>query len=79
MNEKINEILDCVSDISNNYIAEKELSGSEFNLLKISKITKDEVKNCMILAELLNPSGSHGQKSKFLKSFCGNVLDCLTR
>lgn len=35
MNEKINEILDCVSDISNNYIAEKELSGSEFNLLKI--------------------------------------------
>lgn len=75
MNEKINEILDCVSDISNNYIAEKELSGSEFNLLKISKITKDEVKNCMILAELLNPSGSHGQKSKFLKSFCENVLD----
>lgn len=50
--------------------SERELKGEFFNLFSILKVERDEVHtHSTFLAELLNPSGSHGNKEKFLKLF----------
>ncbi|MBD5440462.1 MAG: PD-(D/E)XK nuclease family protein [Treponema sp.] len=50
--------------------SERELKGEFFNLFSILKVERDEIHtHSTFLAELLNPSGSHGNKEKFLKLF----------
>lgn len=45
-------------------------TGSSFNLFKIIDLTTDEVRlHSQIIAELLNPKGSHGQGALFLEKF----------
>lgn len=51
----------------NNELA--RITGSDFNVFKIIKFKSDELKHSAFLAELLNPKGSHGQGSIFLKLF----------
>ncbi|MDR2885268.1 MAG: PD-(D/E)XK nuclease family protein, partial [Rikenellaceae bacterium] len=46
------------------------VSGEEFNLLRIAGLTADEVRvHSAILADLLNPCGSHGRGPVFLELF----------
>ncbi|WP_295935501.1 PD-(D/E)XK nuclease family protein [uncultured Alistipes sp.] len=47
-----------------------QLSGERFNLFKIIKLTANEVRvHSALLAELLNPRGTHGQGVMFLDLF----------
>ncbi len=49
-------------------------SGESFNVFNILRIAHYEVRtHSPILAELLNPKGSHGQGAVFLKDFCSTV------
>ena len=49
-------------------------SGEYFNLFEITGIKTDEVKMCRMLAEIINPSGTHFLGFVFLKSFVHKVL-----
>ena len=53
---------------------DKSLKGEFFNVFDVVGIGSDEVKMCKVLAEIINPHGSHSQEITFLKSFCDIVL-----
>lgn len=53
---------------------ESRLRGEEFNVYKVCGVNHYETTHSAILAEWLNPKGSHGQKSLFLDAFISNVL-----
>jgi len=47
-----------------------EVTGENFNILRILKLESSEVRmHSALIAELLNPRGSHGQKDVFLQIF----------
>ena len=78
MNDSIKLILKNIEEIVNKNTKQLRENGTCFNLLEISGINNLEVKMCRILAELINPSGSHYQHTVFLKSFVKNVLNIET-
>ena len=49
--------------------AERFRQGKEFNIFRVQRILNDEVKICRLIRELLDPRGSHGQGSVFLRLF----------
>lgn len=49
-------------------------NGEYFNIFEITGIKTDEVKMCRMLAEIINPGGTHFLGSVFLKSFVHKVL-----
>ncbi|UOE39716.1 PDDEXK-like family protein [Chryseobacterium oryzae] len=52
------------------------LSGENFNIFSIMSMESDEVfTHSALIAELLNPKGSHGMGGDFLKAFYGIVLE----
>ena len=51
--------------------------GTKFNLIKIFK--PDEVRISNVIAELLNPKGSHGQREVFLKCFLSEIYNLLKK
>lgn len=56
-------------------LSERFQQRESFNLFKILRSSSDEVRlHSRFLAELLNPYGSHGKGSVFLKHFCNDVL-----
>ena len=48
--------------------------GEQFNMFKACGVNHYENTHSAIVAELLNPDGSHGQKDMFLKLFIDNVI-----
>ena len=63
-------LLEKVQEISKRYEEIDLISGSRFNVFNVLNITSDEVRlHSKFIAELLNPSGSHGQGFVFLKLF----------
>lgn len=64
--KKMVEEVDKISEKYQNKVAE---SGENFNLFNILGIEAWENAHSKILAELLNPKGSHGQGDLFLKLF----------
>lgn len=48
------------------------MQGQAVNLIDLLKVGRDELRNCALLAWLLDCSGSHGQGAAFLRCF----LDC---
>ncbi len=59
-----------ISSICDKYQLLEEQSGDNFNIFNVINLTTDEVRvHSAFLAELLNPRGSHGQKSQFLDIF----------
>jgi len=63
-------LLDKVNAINNKHKLEAELTGSNYNVFAITKIERDEVStHSAMIAELLNPRGSHHQGDIFLKHF----------
>lgn len=52
---------------------ESRSRGEQFNMFHVCGVNHYEVTHSAILAELLDPGGSHGQKEAFLRSFL-NVL-----
>ena len=67
---EITEILKDITQIRKLYSFQENSIGSRFNLFKIIELTTDEERlHSKFIAELLNPSGSHGQGALFLEKF----------
>ncbi len=67
--EKIENLLKEVSKLSENSNELLDKTGARFNIFRITGVNHDENKHSVILAEFLNPKGTHGLKDEFLKSF----------
>jgi len=68
-------LLDQVNAISKKYKKVNELTGENFNIFRILKLESSEVKtHSAFIAELLKPSGSHGQKDTFFKIIYKGIL-----
>lgn len=52
----------------------KKKLESKYNIFKVLEITDREVLMCRVLADILNPEGSHGKGSKYLKIFLNQIL-----
>ncbi|OAV72495.1 hypothetical protein Barb6_01081 [Bacteroidales bacterium Barb6] len=50
-----------------------EATGGKFNMFRIVGVSHYETIHSVIIAELLNPKGSHGLKEKFLEAFVRQV------
>lgn len=67
--EQISTVVKCYDQIATS-------TGSDFNIFKILGLSANEVRlHSSLLAELLNPLGSHGQGSRFLCAFKSMLLD----
>lgn len=67
--------LNEVSRVSEMYNRHRKRSGEDFNIFSVMSIESDEVfTHSALLAELLNPSGSHGLGSKPLQLFIEKLL-----
>jgi len=63
------QLLSGVSHLSKHYRELERISGANFNIFRIINVSSDELKHSSFVAELLNPKGSHGQGTVFLKLF----------
>ena len=67
---KISNILQQVRLLKNKYDELAAVTGEDFNIFSILRIKRKEVKtHTPMLAELLDPHGSHRQRAAFLKLF----------
>jgi len=67
---KVELFFSQVSHLSRHYKKMSRLLGENFNIFETLKLHKKEVRlHSSILAEFLNPSGTHGQEDKFLRLF----------
>uniref|UniRef100_I5AXL8 PD-(D/E)XK nuclease superfamily protein n=1 Tax=Eubacterium cellulosolvens (strain ATCC 43171 / JCM 9499 / 6) TaxID=633697 RepID=I5AXL8_EUBC6 len=63
----------CKTIVRDHYaIAQDEIK--KYNIYRILHLTQNEVQMCRVLADLLNPSGEHGQGAKYLGHFARIVL-----
>lgn len=70
--EQYEQLFKAVSQIVQQAKVAKEesrLRGEQFNIFKVCGIDHYELQHSAIIAELLNPQGSHGQGSSYLKLF----------
>jgi hypothetical protein len=77
MNEICN-LLEQVAVINKKYQKILDDSGSRFNIFQICGVGHDENKHSKIIAEFLNPQGSHGLKSELLRQFVGELGEKFT-
>lgn len=76
--DKLNDFINRVNIVvAKSRVAEKERfgRGELFNIFEVCGINHYELSHSKIIAELLNPSGTHGQGTLFLKAF----LDIINR
>ena len=66
---RLESILDQVRVLKAKYDERAEVTGENFNFFSFLNMERDEVKHSAIIAELLNPNGSHNQGKLFLKLF----------
>src|SRR6185437_12808052 len=63
-------LLKSITRINESYEKVLNATGENFNIFQILKIESSEVRlHSVLIAELLNTNGSHGQKDLFLKAF----------
>ena len=70
--EQLQSLLDKLSkEVSreNNKLEEKKSRGESFNIFSICGVNHYEVTHSAIIAEFLDPQGSHGQGLAFVKAF----------
>ena len=68
--EKINYLLNQVGSLLKSYEKLAKSTGENFNIFSVMGMERDEVKtHSRVIAERLNPKGSHSQGSVFLKIF----------
>ena len=78
MNLKMKEIQNLLNQVS--IITKKnaeflDATGGRFNMFKMLGVDHYENTHSAILAELLNPKGSHGLKNEFLKLFVSRLIN----
>ena len=72
---RLESILDQVRVLKAKYDERAEVTGENFNVFSILDRESDEVKtHSAIIAELLNPQGSHSQGTLFLQLFLEKLL-----
>lgn len=69
MEEDIISLLDKISSINEKYEENFRKTGEKFNIFETLNLTKVEWAHSRILAELLDPKGSHGKGDLFLEKF----------
>ena len=76
---QVQNLLTHVDTITKKNSQITDADGSRFNLFRIFGVDHYENTHSAILAELLNPNGTHGLKHKFLLSFveCLNINTCI--
>ena len=67
--EKIKDVLDQVAMISKKNAEILDATGGRFNMFRVCGVNHYENTHSAIIAEFLNPRGSHGLKSRLLESF----------
>lgn len=68
--KKVKELLNQISGIVKKYDEIVAITGEGFNIFNILGVSTAEVKlHSNLIAELLNPKGSHGMKDVFLRLF----------
>ena len=74
--EKTTYLLNQIRKVINDYEEKSINSGEKFNVFSILKLENNEVKtHSAFLGELLNPKGSHGMKTQFLKLFLREIFE----
>ncbi len=73
MSQNIKLLLSEINLIRKHYDEIATLTGENFNVFKILKLTTNELRHSAFIAELLNPNGNHGQKDVFLKLFLEQI------
>jgi hypothetical protein len=71
--EEIRKLLEQISIINKKNAELLDATGGRFNMFKVCGVGRYENIHSAILAEFLNPNGSHGLKSELLKCFIGQV------
>ena len=73
---RLESVLNQVRVLKAKYDERAEVTGENFNVFSILDRESDEVKtHSAIIAELLNPQGSHSQGTLFLKLFLEKLLE----
>ena len=67
--KKIQKLLSEVYKILEEHKQNRIKNGDDFNIFKITGIQSDEVKICRVLAEIIDPMGSHNKGVFFLRLF----------
>ena len=67
-------LLHSVSLVNKKYQEISKITGENFNIFNVLNLQNEETKHSKIIAELLNPKGSHDCNDIFLNAF----LDCLS-
>ena len=70
----IETLLSEVSEILKEHEKNRIKNGDDFNIFKITGIQSDEVKMCRMLAEIIDPMGTHNEGQFFIRSFVKKVL-----
>jgi len=73
--KEIQNLLNQVSIITKKNAEFLDATGGRFNMFRMLGVDHYENMHSAILAELLNPKGSHGLKSEFLKIFVGRLVN----
>lgn len=76
--EKINNLLNQVAIINKKNAEILDATGGRFNMFRVCGVNHYENTHSAILAELLNPKGTHGLKSKLLECFIDTLGDYFT-
>jgi len=76
--EKINNLLNQVAIINKKNSEILDATGGRFNMFRVFGVNHYENTHSAILAELLNPNGTHGLKSKLLECFIETLGDYFT-
>ena len=76
--ENIQNLLNQVSLINKKHEEILDATGGRFNMFRVCGINHDENKHSAIIAEFLNPKGSHGLKSKLLECFIETLGESFT-
>lgn len=63
-------LLSAISELLKKNDEIQRLQGAKFNIFKLCKTNHYENRHSDIIAELLDPAGSHGFGNLFLKAFC---------
>lgn len=73
--KEIQNLLNQVSIIAKKNAELLDANGGRFNMFRMLGVDHYENSHSAILAELLNPKGSHGLKGEFLKIFISNLIN----
>ncbi len=74
LSKSVEYLLSQVDKISSKHETIAQATGSRFNIFETTNINENEVRMCRVLAELLDPSGTHCQGRTYLDLFFKIVL-----